>query len=57
MLKLNKGHLFRYYFEMLAEELFYDKQYSEAKEMIENFHKMFPGPNSELKLLSALISR
>ena len=47
----------RYYFEMLAEELFLDKQYSDAKKMIDNFQKMFPGPNFELKLLSALISR
>ena len=49
--------IFRYYFEMLAEELYYDKQFSEAKTLIDNFYKMFPGTNHELKLLSALISR
>jgi len=48
---------YRYYFEMLAEELYYDKQFSEAKKLIESMYKMFPGPNFELKLLSALISR
>jgi len=48
---------YRYYFEMLAEELYYDKQFSEAKTLIDNFYKMFPGTNHELKLLSALISR
>ena len=53
----SKLFIIRYYFEMLAEELYYDKQFSEAKKLIESMYKMFPGPNFELKLLSALISR
>jgi len=48
---------YKYYFEMLAEELYYDKQFSEALQLIDNIHVMFKGPNSEIKLLKALITR
>jgi hypothetical protein len=47
----------RFYFESLVEEHFYGRQYTEAVELVEKVHAMFPGQHRGLRLINAVIHR
>ena len=42
---------------MLAEELFYNKQFSDCLKLLDTIQQMFPKSGHELALLAAVISR
>jgi hypothetical protein len=47
----------RFYFESLVEEHFYGRQYTEAVELVEKVHAMFPGQHRGLRLINTVIHR